>query len=80
MRRKRLPPWIRDPFGFVPFFRLAAPAKKRKRKGNAPPMTTLAVGEESSEGGPPVRTLAIGEEGATSVPTSTIARGEESTR
>jgi hypothetical protein len=92
MPRKRRPAWIENPFAFVPFFDYAVVASagpKGKRGTGKPPKprrpdqteTTMAVGEEGQQpppAPPGTTTPAMGEEGTDSVPTTTIARGEES--
>ena len=96
-------PWVKDPYGFTPFFsydtgwrpvRRAAsgPGKpggpkdpkgpKGPKEPATPPdvITTMAVGEEAAAPPPGGKTTtAMGEEGPGSVPTTTIAKGEEGT-
>lgn len=84
----RQKPWKKDPYTFKPVFRYAAAGGKdgsggkggKGGKDGAGKPTTQMVGEEgeAQPPGPPGRTTdAIGEEGPGSVPTTTIAKGEE---
>ena len=80
-----------DPSSSQPFFSYAtglsprrSTASKKPPKDKKPPkpddvVTTMAVGEEGAGTPPPGPTTpAMGEEGTGNVPTTTIAKGEES--